>query len=115
MKALTTPRGVYITSDEVADAVAEYALALAREQRVDAVHVPFVEDDGRAGHVRLTIGWGSDLDIVSRERFLPSDADAVVLDDLRGRLSSLYNNGDSPLSEEETADLRQLGEWSAAE
>jgi hypothetical protein len=111
MKALTTRVGTYVTSDDVADAVAEYALALSKEQRVDAVELPFVTDDGRDGRVRLTIGWGAELDVVSHQQPSSEIPDPVVIADIRSRAQTLRATGDAPLNRDEAANLRQLGDW----
>lgn len=111
MKALTTRVGTYVTSDGVADAVAEYALALTREHDVDAVELSYVADDGRDGRVRLVIGWGADLDVVSYPQSGSAVSEPEAIAEFQSRTDALHSRGDAPLSVEEAAALGQIGDW----
>lgn len=56
MKILITALGSYLTGDEIADAVLEYAQALADERATDVVDIP-ISGDGGSMRLRMSVGW----------------------------------------------------------
>lgn len=60
MKLLINRLGSYLTGDDLADAVLNYGLALARQRQLDLVDVPYRRNDGSIARVRMTVGWRSD-------------------------------------------------------
>ena len=64
MKLLINRLGSYLTGDDLADAVLNYGLALARQRRLDLVDVPYRRSDGSIARVRMTVGWRSDTSSV---------------------------------------------------
>ena len=60
MKLLVNRLGSYLTGDDLADAVLNYGLALARQRQLDLVDVPYRRNDGAIARVRMTVGWRSD-------------------------------------------------------
>ena len=64
MKLLINRLGSYLTGDDLADAVINYGLALARQRQLDLVDVPYRRHDGSIARVRMTVGWRSDTSAV---------------------------------------------------
>jgi hypothetical protein len=83
MKLLTSRNGSYLTGNEIADAVMDYGLALARRQELDVVDIPFVGTDGDICRVQLMIGWLTDTAAVSdghlAEELLESDTTLALV------------------------------------
>ena len=99
MKLLKNGSGAYLTGDDIADAVLRYGVALANEQRVDLVEVPYVADDhGRVGSVRLIVGWRAEIHAVDHRAEGIELLDDAILVDLRARTTALNPSGDTPLS-----------------
>ena len=107
VKLLTNSSGAYLTGDDIADAVVTYGVALANEQRVDLVDVPFIrtDDHGAVGNVTLTVGWRVSMASVDLETERSELLDSGLLTDLRRRTSALHPNGDTPLDPEDIAYL----------
>lgn len=97
MKALTTRVGTYVTGDAVADAVLNYALALARAGSIDLVDIPFRTASGVVSRVQLRLGWLVDMDSVSEGGSAENElTDTALLADLRTRERALRPRGDAP-------------------
>lgn len=111
MKALTTRVGTYVTGDAVADAVLEYALALARARQIDLVDVPFRAADGEIARVRFRIGWMTDVDAVADGRRGPEVTDDAATAELRARERALHPHGDAPFAADELVSCTGLGEY----
>src|SRR3954454_4420429 len=107
VKLLTNSSGAYLTGDDIADAVVTYGAALANEQRVDLVDVPYIrtDDHGAVGNVTLTVGWRVELSSVDLESERTELLDAPLLSDLRERTTALHPHGDTPLDPEDLAYL----------
>ena len=72
MKNIRYDSAIILTSDDVADAVIEYAAALSGGDRADTVEVPAVAPDGMMTTTKILIGPASELVV--------EDADADKLE-----------------------------------
>jgi hypothetical protein len=61
MKTIRYDNTAILTSDDVADAVIEYAAALSGGQRADTVAVPAVAEDGTMTTTKILIGPTSEV------------------------------------------------------
>ena len=107
MKLLINASGAYLTGDDIADAVLDYGMALANEQRVDLVEVPYIvtDDHGAVGTVRLTVGWRADVSATQHQGEHPELLDDAVLLELLARTTALHPSGDRPLTAEDISYL----------
>jgi len=107
VKLLTNSSGAYLTGDDIADAVVTYGAALANEQRVDLVDLPYIrtDDHGAVGNVTLTIGWRVEISSVDLESERQELRDGALLTDLRNRTAALHPNGDTPMDPDDIAYL----------
>lgn len=64
MKRILTTFGDFRTGDDIADAVAGYALALARAHETDLVDIPVRTARGAVERLELRIGWLVDIGVV---------------------------------------------------
>ena len=87
MKTIHTSHGSFATGAEIADAVTEYALALARARMLDVVDIPFVTEGGSVQRVQIRIGWLIDTVVTSEE--LPGD-DLIEVDTILSILSRTH-------------------------
>ncbi|WP_314507244.1 hypothetical protein [uncultured Microbacterium sp.] len=80
MKTIVTTIGSFATGTEIADAVTDYALALARCHAVDVVDLPFIATDGTRRRIQLRIGWLTDTAAVSGPHFddEPTEIETVL-------------------------------------
>lgn len=106
MKVLINRNGSYLTGDELADAVMDYGLALARNREIDIVDIPFLASDGSVGRVQLTVGWNLDTTSTSA-----ADANHELLEPettraLNAKADSIEALHAHPFSLEEVAQLR---------
>ncbi|OII09094.1 hypothetical protein [Curtobacterium sp. MCBA15_008] len=67
MKHIQYDGSTILTSDDVADAVIEYAAALAGGDRADTVAVPAVADDGTMTTTKILIGPSSEIVVEDTE------------------------------------------------
>jgi hypothetical protein len=67
MKHIQYDSSTILTSDDVADAVIEYAAALAGDDRADTVAIPSVAHDGTMTTTKVLIGPSSELVIEDAE------------------------------------------------
>ncbi|ROP63451.1 hypothetical protein [Curtobacterium sp. ZW137] len=67
MKHIKYDGSIILTSDDVADAVIEYAAALAGGDRADTVAVPAVAHDGTMTTTKILIGPASEVVIEDAE------------------------------------------------
>lgn len=63
MKRILTTFGGFQTGDDIADAVAGYALALARTHETDFVDIPYRSARGAVERLKLRIGWLVDIGV----------------------------------------------------
>ena len=61
MQEVVFAGGKFVTSDEVAEALLEYAAALANVNRAATIRVPAVVESGEAAHVTVLVGPASQL------------------------------------------------------
>ncbi|WP_066516414.1 hypothetical protein [Curtobacterium ammoniigenes] len=89
MKKIHYSDAVILTSDDAADAVLDYATALAKSGRADSIDVPSVDDDGFGVVVRMLVGPASQMVIEpALDDELEPEAMAFV-EDLHRRIASL--------------------------
>lgn len=93
MKTLITQVGSYLTGDATADAVAQYWLALAEDQRADIVEIPIVDSAGVRASVRLAIGTMLPLAIVDADLAPQVDDDEGAARHLLARARALTSAG----------------------
>ncbi|PYY33304.1 hypothetical protein DEJ16_14005 [Curtobacterium sp. MCJR17_055] len=67
MKTIHYDNTVILTSDDVADAVIEYAAALSGGDRADTVAVPSVAEDGTMTTTKILIGPSSEVVVADAE------------------------------------------------
>ena len=67
MKYIQYDRSTFLTSDDVADAVIEYAAALAGGSRADAIAIPTVAEDGTMTTTKMLIGPSSEIVVEDAE------------------------------------------------
>ncbi len=68
MKLLLTRHAAFLTANDVADAVMEYALALAHAHRVDSVSVPIIDASEARREAHFTIGWQMGTSTITQPR-----------------------------------------------
>lgn len=83
MKRIFYAGGSALTSNSLANAVLDYAEALAKSPRADVVRIPVVLDSGHAGEATLLIGPASQLLTVSE------DAEMLTVPDDSGLVAEL--------------------------
>ena len=111
MKAVKTRVASYATGGAIADAVADYALALVREECIDTVEFPFVNDDGAVRRVRLIIGWRMEVDVVTRDGGPAEPTDAALIEELQMRALVLPSCGDDPIAGVHLGENSLIDEW----
>jgi hypothetical protein len=89
MRRVYYSSGSIVTGDAIADAVLEYAEALAKDGRADIVEVPVVLPSGRIGAATLLIGPTSQLASVTEESDLPVPTDDALVEELKQRSRKL--------------------------
>lgn len=113
MKILTNRAGAYLTGDDIADAVLQYGAALANEQRVDLVDIPYVrtDDHGSVGTVRLSVGWQIEVNAAHHPSEGVELIDHPVLMELSTRARTLHPSGDTPLTPDDIAFLDEMEDY----
>jgi len=107
MKLIHYAGETFLTGDGVADALLDYATALARRARADRVELP-VLSDGELGLIEIVLGPASQLVVETRD-FADAPVDEVQDDriesDIRRRTAALHNPRPlaSQISEDEVA------------
>ena len=77
MREVIYAGGSFITSDEVADALIEYAAALANAERAATIHVPAAVRPGQPDDVTILVGPSSQLMAQAVESHGEADPDAA--------------------------------------
>jgi hypothetical protein len=85
MRQVSYAGGTFVTSDGIADALLEYAAALANAARASIVDVPVVGD----GHIRMLIGPASQVMAQSTEDASLEPDGTEFLEDLDRRVELL--------------------------
>ncbi|MCU1514759.1 MAG: hypothetical protein JWO10_1849 [Microbacteriaceae bacterium] len=67
MKRISYAGSTVLTGDDIADAVVQYAAALAREEKSAAIDIPAVSEDGRLITANLLIGPASQLVVIPED------------------------------------------------
>ena len=113
MKLLSNSAWAYLTGDDIADAVLRYSAALANEQRVDHVDIPYVrtDDHGSVDTVRFTVGWQIHVNAAHQQGDRAELVDHPVLMELSTRATALHANGDTPLTADDIAYLAEMEDY----
>lgn len=106
MKLLINRNGSYLTGDDLADAVMDYGLALARNREMDIVDIPFLASDGSVGRVQLTVGWNLDTNSTSAADANHELVEPETTQALNAKADSIEALHAHPFSPEEVAQLR---------
>jgi len=91
MRRVYYSSGSMLTGDAIAQAVLEYAEALAKDGRADIVEIPVVLASGGQGTATLLVGPSSQLASVTEESDLRPPVDQGLVDDLNRRAMRLGN------------------------
>lgn len=89
MKTIHYAGGEVLTSDEIADAVVDYAAALAKRESSAELTIPVILEDGSQSEASLLLGPASQ--IVARPAVEPAGelVDAPLVDDIANRTAAL--------------------------
>ena len=85
MRRVYYPSGSVLTGDSIAQAVLEFAEALAKEGRADIIEIPVVLGSGNLGTATLLVGPSSQFASVTEESELVAPIDDLLVADLRNR------------------------------
>ena len=89
MRRVYYSSGSMLTGEAIAQAVLEYAEALAKDGRADIVEIPVVLPSGRTGTATLLVGPSSQLASVTEESEHAVPTDDSLVEDLRDRTMRL--------------------------
>ena len=103
MRRVYYSSGSVLTGDAIANAVLEYAEALAKDGRADIVEIPVVLPSGSAGTAVLLIGPSSQLASVTEESHLQAPRNDDLVADLRQRTVRL--SSPRPVAQHQYADF----------
>lgn len=81
----------FTTGDDIASALLEYAVAIARVQRFDLVHLP-VDHDDAIGSVSLVLGPTSQISAESMVTARPELRDPELVHWLRSRTGAIVES-----------------------
>lgn len=104
MKLIHYAGETFLTGDGVADALLDYATALARRARADRVALPVISD-GELARIEIVLGPASQLVVETREFDEPHAhelQDEELESDIRRRTGALHNP--RPVASELSAD-----------
>ena len=101
MKLLTLGSVSFVTSDEIGDAVVRLSVALSNCQQVDAVEIPFIDDEGRSRRALVTIGGLTAPTSADHLLSGTGPRDPELLREIERRTAALHPRGDVPLTAEE--------------
>ena len=93
MKLIHYAGETFLTGDGVADALLDYAMALARRARADRVELPVVSH-GERGRIEIVLGPASQLVVETRDSndvSLDEVQDDEIESDIRRRTAALRN------------------------
>jgi hypothetical protein len=105
MKYIQYDRSTILTSDDVADAVIEYAAALAGGSRADTVSIPAVAADGTMTTTKVLIGPSSQLVVEDAEEDELEGEDTVFV--ARLRAAAMTFDHDEVIHADTRADLTE--------
>jgi len=89
MKTINYAGGAVLTSDAIADAVVDYAAALAKAGSSEELTIPVVLEDGSSSEASLLLGPASQL-VASPELDPHGElADDALVDEIRARTEAL--------------------------
>ncbi|MEJ3404754.1 hypothetical protein WDJ51_08420 [Rathayibacter sp. YIM 133350] len=57
MKVVTNGSSRFLTGNELADAVMNYALVLRRQRKIDLVSIPALDEKGATRQAEFIVGW----------------------------------------------------------
>jgi hypothetical protein len=104
MKNIHYDSSVILTSDDVADAVIEYAAALSGGDRADTVEVPAVAPDGTMTTTKILIGPASELVVEDADEDELETDHTVFVDRLRAAARTFGHHDPIHAAERETLD-----------
>lgn len=78
-----------VTGDSIADAVLDYAAALARTEGSITLDIPVRFPDGQVTEVRMLIGPASQLVAIPHESDSAELVDDALVTDIRGKIAAL--------------------------
>ena len=108
MERIDYAGGAYITGDEIAQAVLEYATTLAGNGDVDIVHVQVRERDGVLRRVRMLLGAAMPIAVTELGPGNPEELhDDAMVEDLRRR-GAVWKRSPRTLTQAEFEDLRTV-------
>jgi len=105
MKLLSNRAGDFLTGTEIADAVLQYDLALARARTVDLVDIPVVSDAG--GRAQFLVGWLTDTASTAADDLGEELVDPGTVIDLYHQAARIGVVRALPFTPEEAADATQ--------
>lgn len=89
MRRVYYSSGSVLTGDAIANAVLEFAEALAKDGRADIIEIPVILGSGNRGTATLLVGPSSQLASVTEESEFAGPIDDLLVDDLRQRARRL--------------------------
>jgi hypothetical protein len=112
MKRIFYAGGSIVTGDRTAQAVAQYAEALAMRENSAMVDIPVLVGTGETGRAQLLIGPASQLAVVPEPGDDAGPDDDAIIDDLEKQTAALSSphprSGDFDINPLDEYDGRQL-------
>lgn len=99
MRRVYYSSGSILTGDDIAQAVLEFAEALAKDGRADIIEIPVVLGSGNQGTATLLVGPSSQLVSVTEESELTPPVDELLVADLRMRANRVGTHRPGPQPE----------------
>lgn len=97
MQIIHYGEAAYVTGDDIAHAVIEYAKALARAESSDTVTMPFRRDGGTDGRLEMLIGPASQIVLERTDAVGDEIRDAGLVDDIQRRVRALATGTAGPI------------------
>ncbi|OUE25871.1 hypothetical protein [Clavibacter michiganensis] len=104
MQIIHYGESTYVTGDDIAHAVLEYAKALAHAESSDVVAIPFRRDDDADGRLELLIGPASQIVLERADEAIEEIRDAVLVADITRRTRLLAHDAAEPIDIDEQRD-----------
>ena len=103
MRRVYYSSGSILTGDAIAQAVLEFAEALAKDGRADIIEIPVVLGSGNHGTATLLVGPSSQLASVTEESEIAGPVDELLVEDLRHRAQKVGTH--RPVTQPQYADF----------
>jgi hypothetical protein len=104
MQIIHYGEATYVTGDDIAHAVIEYAKALARAESSDTIAMPFRRDEGTDGQLELLIGPASQMVLERTDTVGGEILDQELVDDIMRRVGLLDVDSSDPIRIADQAD-----------